>query len=319
MVQKIKVQTVEGLKDFIKELASKNGLPTINPHTRFKVEVEENLSRLLHGNSVGMEKLTKDLKDAGIEYENTIFFTEHELHDKKEIPSILKDILLNGFQDLEGRTFYGGFVGTENTYPTFIAIYQDVNDDLRAFVPQEGNAINPLSNRPYGADKKLDDEVAKANGFSDFADLNLLSPEFEKDMYNSNAMAEEIVENLVAEASYALLKRSGNSLERFKVTIVGDSNDGDYITKIETYSKKHFEKYILPGLNHLENFGSGHLLESYDNIYDLRLPYSDYGRCHSLESVTVEYTDENQVIWDVDINYTDLPESFRDNEDHLDF
>lgn len=322
MVQKIKIQTVEELKGFIKELVAKNGLPTINPHTRFKVEIEENLSELVllaeEDESFGMKRLSEDLKNAGVEYENTIFLTDSELKNKGEMSNI-KKIKWNGFHNLDGRTFYGGFVGADFTYPTFIAIYQDVNGDLRAFVPQEGNSINPLNQLPYGMDSDNDDEIAKANGFTDFNDLIHLSPDFETDMYNSEAIEEEILENLVAEASYQLVKRTGRDLERFKVTIVGDSNDADYVTSIETYSKETFEKYVLPGLNHLHNFGSWNDFENYDNLYDLSLPYSDNGRCHSLESVKVEYTDENQVIWDVDINYTDLPYSFKDNEEHLDF
>lgn len=91
----------------------------------------------------------------------------------------------------------------------------------------------------------------------------------------------------------------------FIVRIVADSNDADYVTTENIYSKESFEKYVLDGLIELlKNHGDNHKLPDFPNDkYDLDLPYNGWnGTCHSLESVTVEYFDENGDQWNVKLN-----------------
>lgn len=110
--------------------------------------------------------------------------------------------------------------------------------------------------------------------------------------------------------NYKLVEKPKKDQDRpFKLTIVADSNDADYITETRRFSKKEFEERILPGLNHLHQLASeSHELESYDNEFDLPLPYSDWGSCHSLESVEVEFIDDSGKTWDVEIEYEKLDE-----------
>lgn len=110
--------------------------------------------------------------------------------------------------------------------------------------------------------------------------------------------------------NYKLVEKPKKDQDRpFKLTIVADSNDADYITETRRFSKEEFEERILPGLNHLKQHGSeNHELEAYDNEFDLPLPYSDWGSCHSLESVEVEFIDDSGKTWDVEIEYEELDE-----------
>lgn len=106
--------------------------------------------------------------------------------------------------------------------------------------------------------------------------------------------------------SYKLVPKRKDCFNMFKVTIVGDSNDADYITETRWYSKSVFEMRIIDALNDLKKKAScSYELREYKNEYGLELPHSDWDICHSLESISVEYVDEEGVSWDVEIEYQD--------------
>lgn len=116
--------------------------------------------------------------------------------------------------------------------------------------------------------------------------------------------------------SYKLVPKRKDYFNMFKVTIVGDSNDADYITETRWYSKSVFESQIINGLNDLMKNASGsYELRDYQDDYGLALPYSDWDICHSLESVSVEYVDEEGVSWDVEIEYEDEDEDEEDEDE----
>ncbi len=113
-------------------------------------------------------------------------------------------------------------------------------------------------------------------------------------------------------ANYKLAKPNQQRVERFKVTIKGDSNDADYITTEEYYTKEKFET-IVGKLNYLINeFGGNHQLEEFNEyVYEkennlkgcaeLSLPCTEYGICHTLEEVKIEYVDKDGKLWEVEI------------------
>lgn len=87
----------------------------------------------------------------------------------------------------------------------------------------------------------------------------------------------------------------------FKVTITADMNDGDYLTKIETYSKKEFERNVLDELIDLnENYSADYKLPDFQEVYT-NIPWdSQSGEpCHTLESIEIEYIDENGKVFEV--------------------
>lgn len=99
---------------------------------------------------------------------------------------------------------------------------------------------------------------------------------------------------------YRLVEKRSEHKDKFRVLIKADSNDADYITETSYYTKKDFEDYILAGLIDLRENASGrHKLKDYVNQYDLELPYSDWGSCHTLKKVEVDYIDEHGKIWGV--------------------
>lgn len=51
---------------------------------------------------------------------------------------------------------------------------------------------------------------------------------------------------------WKLVEKEPNKRNKFIVTIIADSNDGDYISETETYSKDEFEM-ILPELINLRD------------------------------------------------------------------
>ena len=100
---------------------------------------------------------------------------------------------------------------------------------------------------------------------------------------------------------YELVEKVEKEIEKFRVTIVADSNDADYITTISYYSKEAFEGYILNGLTVLRlNHTGSHKLKDFNNHFDLDIPhdgYDDY--CHTLEELSVEYIDFSCKVWTV--------------------
>jgi hypothetical protein len=100
---------------------------------------------------------------------------------------------------------------------------------------------------------------------------------------------------------YNLVKKQPKDLNKFKVTIVADSNDGDYITTNATYTKEDFEEYVIDGLIDLKGHSGHYQLQTYSNEYDLEIPFNGWdGFCHSLKEVIVEYTDENGEVFTVE-------------------
>lgn len=100
---------------------------------------------------------------------------------------------------------------------------------------------------------------------------------------------------------YQLVEKGSKLRETFVVTIIGDSNDADYVTETMHFNEEDFEE-ILPELANIRNnYGKNHQLEDYPNPMDLYVPFNgNDGYCHSLEKLTVEYIDHKGKIWDVE-------------------
>lgn len=104
-------------------------------------------------------------------------------------------------------------------------------------------------------------------------------------------------------SKYTLAQKPAEKRNVFIVTIKADHNDADYITTIESYSKDDFDEYVADALIDLiNNYSGDYDLEHYFNEFDLDIPRGDEERCHTLESVNVEYIDENGITWDVKLN-----------------
>jgi hypothetical protein len=104
-------------------------------------------------------------------------------------------------------------------------------------------------------------------------------------------------------SKYRLVEKTSKQLDTFKVVIVADSNDGDYITETMYYTVKDFNAHVIDALIDLQkNYNGSHQLENYPNNGEwLEIPFNGWdGYCHSLSELIVEYIDENGKIYDVE-------------------
>jgi len=103
-------------------------------------------------------------------------------------------------------------------------------------------------------------------------------------------------------SKYILVKPQQNS-SKFTVTLVADSNDGDYVTTITDYAKRTFDTFVIDDLVDLINNHSGeYQLEDFEGKHErLDIPYGDNGSCHTLVSFSVSFLDEDGFTWDVEI------------------
>lgn len=98
--------------------------------------------------------------------------------------------------------------------------------------------------------------------------------------------------------NYTLVAPTGRYRNQFIVTIKADSNDGDYMTETSIYPKESFEQWVVDALIELrEEYCLPHKLTKYQGRLDI--PTTDWGRCHTLEEVKVEYVDLDGKIWRV--------------------
>jgi hypothetical protein len=107
---------------------------------------------------------------------------------------------------------------------------------------------------------------------------------------------------------YKLSKQPQENRNKFIVTIKADSNDADYVTESEFFTKKSFDDYVVDELINLKtNYGGHHMLKDYPNDGDLSIPFNGYdGYCHTLESLDIKYVDENGETWNDELNLGEL-------------
>ncbi len=99
---------------------------------------------------------------------------------------------------------------------------------------------------------------------------------------------------------YKLVTRPQPVAKIFRVIIKADSNDGDYITTDEVYTEEEFNDIIDDLINLKHNYSGRYELEDYPWDNDLSIPCSDWGRCHTLEKLTVTCEDTDGTIYDVE-------------------
>lgn len=100
----------------------------------------------------------------------------------------------------------------------------------------------------------------------------------------------------------------------FEIFIKADSNDGDYISTLNSYTEKEFNTKIIDELILLQSKYSGpHRLKLFDNaVYDLygretelSIPYSDLDYvdlCHTLKELRVTCIDTDGKVYNVKLN-----------------
>ncbi len=111
-----------------------------------------------------------------------------------------------------------------------------------------------------------------------------------------------------------LKEKKSSRKEVFIITIQADSNDADYMTEKTIINKTNMTDEVIDliqklkkieGVNHAlgeayEDDNNEYGLEHDDFFNHINVPFTDWGICHSLEDLSVEYVDENGKIFDVE-------------------
>lgn len=98
-----------------------------------------------------------------------------------------------------------------------------------------------------------------------------------------------------------IISQSIPTKKYYEVYINADSNDGNYISTIRQYSQRRFDE-IIPALIDLkQNYSEPGQLEDYATEYDISIPYSDYGSCHTLDDIRITMYDTNGYVYNVDL------------------
>ena len=105
---------------------------------------------------------------------------------------------------------------------------------------------------------------------------------------------------------YKLIKPT-NKGKIFTVTMEADSNDGDYITATSDYTELEFEEIVDELIRLKKYYSDSHQFEDFYNTeYNIDIPYSEYGRCHTLSSIEIYCIDENGQYFEVELNLDDI-------------
>ena len=100
---------------------------------------------------------------------------------------------------------------------------------------------------------------------------------------------------------YTIGEVKKDKINQFEVIIVADSNDADYITTREFYDEDVFDDWVIYDLiTLLRDHSEPYKLEGFNG--DIYIPHSDWGVCHSLETVEVNYYDNNGSVRPVIVN-----------------
>lgn len=99
-------------------------------------------------------------------------------------------------------------------------------------------------------------------------------------------------------SNYTLIPKKGKEI--FKITLIADMNDGDYLTTIREYTKDRFDLMIDEIKRAKDIVGEYDKLRDFQECY-LSMPWdSQSGEpCHTLESIDIEYIDSEGRIFEV--------------------
>jgi len=118
---------------------------------------------------------------------------------------------------------------------------------------------------------------------------------------------------------YKLIKPA-NKEKIFTVSIVADSNDGDYITSTEIYNESEFEEIVEELITLKKCYGDSHELEDFYNTeYNIDMPFGEGGQCHSLSYIQIHCIDEDGRYYDVELNLdtVNCEDKYKENDSEM--
>lgn len=113
--------------------------------------------------------LERDLNKYNFNLENLIDKTDEDFEVAFKQSKYFNFPLL-GYQTHNKMSFMGLLGGSDYGEPVFFLLYIDPKDNIRAYIPKDGNAINPISKSVFGDDIEKDDLFAKSKGYEEYGD-----------------------------------------------------------------------------------------------------------------------------------------------------
>lgn len=154
-----------------------------------------NGSTVVHSSPDLIDILLEPDEHIGTEYVHTDLFDidyENLMDDPATNGVNFMDSML-GFQPFGAVMCYGALIGQDYGEPVYVVFYRDEAHNLRAYVPKNGNAINPQSNKPFGEDDVADDAIAVHLGYPDYASVpSLTDPKIAAMFFDKQALVDDI-------------------------------------------------------------------------------------------------------------------------------
>lgn len=136
--------------------------------------------------------LGADILDADL---STTFAFEHVL-TKADTPVTHPLYTMMGRIRVKQVTGEGFLVGNSNGTPFYLLLYMSEQNDLRAYIPTQGNAINPYTNELFGENQPQDDAIAQRLGHKSYADMDYSLPGIQDQFYDKTMLLHDILSNI---------------------------------------------------------------------------------------------------------------------------
>lgn len=136
---------------------------------------------------LGADVLDTDLS-ASFAFENVL--------TKADVPATHPLHTLLGGIRLKQVTAQGFLVGQDYGTPFYLILYISDRNDLRAYVPISGNAINPFTGQLFGEGHPEDDMIAQKLGHADYASMDYTIPNIQDQFYDKTMLIHDILTNI---------------------------------------------------------------------------------------------------------------------------
>lgn len=158
---------------------------TINSVIQANPGLVSDIAELLDsaGQCIGTDALNDDLRSQ-FDFENVL--------TKTDVPPTHPLYTLMGPIALKHVTAQGFLVGQDYGIPFYIIVYIDDTNELRGYVPQSGNAINPYTGQLFGEGDPQDDVIAQHLGHADYASMDYSLPHIQDQFYDKTMLIHDI-------------------------------------------------------------------------------------------------------------------------------
>ncbi len=101
-----------------------------------------------------------------------------------------------------------------------------------------------------------------------------------------------------------LKEKKKKDLNVFVVVVESDENDANYLYSTTQIDAKEVQKWIpaLKVVKQMDRFDLEDIPEELHDMIHALVPTDSEGECHSINIQSIEYIDENGIIWDAELS-----------------